>query len=373
VLSAGVAHEINNPLAYVLLNLEFIEREIERLVEQGGAPGLLERVREAQHGAERVATIVRDLRTFARDDGGSHGPVRIETAMEAALNIVSGEIRRRGRVVRNYREVPAVDGNAARLEQVFVNLLINAAQALPEDAADENEVTISIREENGNVTVSIADTGIGMSEATLARIFDPFFTTKPPGVGTGLGLPICQGILRAHGGALDVASQPERGSTFTVTLPSFRGPMLPAPEPAPPPEVGEARGRVLIVDDDAAVGRTLSLALEGDHDVTVVTSAQEALGELRASQHGTAFDAVLCDVLMPGMTGGELFDAAKSEFPDLERRFIFMSGGLWAKSASDFSATVPNRLLEKPFSLEQVRGALREVVSAVRTRPSSPP
>jgi PAS domain S-box-containing protein len=373
VLSAGVAHEINNPLAYVLLNLEFIEREVERLVEGGAAPALLQRVREAQHGAERVATIVRDLRTFARDDGGSRGPVRIETALEAALNIVSGEIRRRGRIVRQYREVPAVDGNAARLEQVFVNLLMNAAQALPDDDPDRHQVTVSLREEDGNVVVSVSDTGVGMSEATLARIFDPFFTTKPPGVGTGLGLPICQGILRAHGGTLDVTSVPDEGSTFHVTLPTFRGPMLPSSIPPPPPP-RETRGRVLIVDDDAAVGRTLSLALEADHDITVVTSAQEALGELRASQRSNGFDAVLCDVLMPGMTGGELFEVARHEFPEVERRFIFMSGGLWAKSASDFSARVPNRLLEKPFSLEQVRGALREVVIAGREgqAPNSP-
>ncbi|HEY3498621.1 MAG TPA: ATP-binding protein, partial [Polyangiaceae bacterium] len=375
VLSAGVAHEINNPLAYVLLNLEFIEREVERMVEQGTAPALLQRVREAQHGAERVATIVRDLRTFARDDGGSRGPVRIETAIEAALNIASGEIRRRGRVVRQYREVPAVDGNAARLEQVFVNLLMNAAQALPDDGGAMHEVGIAIREENGNVLVSISDTGVGMSEATLARIFDPFFTTKPPGIGTGLGLPICQGILRAHGGTIEVASAPERGSTFTVTLPAFRGPVMAAVVAPPTPATQARRGRVLIVDDDAAVGRTLSLALEADHDITVVSSAQEALGELRASQRGAGFDAVLCDVLMPGMTGGELFEAAKSEFPEVERRFIFMSGGLWAKGASDFSARVPNRLLEKPFSLEQVRGALREVVIAVHGKavPSTPP
>ena len=366
VLSAGVAHEINNPLAYVLLNLEFIEREVERMTEHGAPAGLLQRVREAQHGAERVATIVRDLRTFARDDRGSRGPVRIETAIEAALNIASGEIRRRGRVVRQYREVPAVDGNAARLEQVFVNLLMNAAHALPEGAPERNEVTVAIREDNGNVLVGISDTGIGMSEATIARIFDPFFTTKPPGVGTGLGLPICQGIVRAHGGSLDVTSTPDRGSTFTVTLPAFRGQVVVPSPPPPAPVTQEARGRVLIVDDDAAVGRTLSLALEADHDITVVSSAQEALGELRASQRGPGFDAVLCDVLMPGMTGGELFEAVKSEFPDVERRFIFMSGGLWAKGTSDFSARVPNRLLEKPFSLEQVRGALREVVVAVR-------
>src|SRR5262249_19075349 len=143
--------------------------------------------------------------------------------LDAALNVVGSQIAQRGRVVRNYAKIPVVEGIAARLEQVFVNLLTNAAQALPEGDAEHHQVALSAREDPEFVYVSVRDTGAGMSEEIKRRIFDPFFTTKPAGVGTGLGLPICQGIVTAHGGSLDVTTAPGEGSTFTVKLRRFTG------------------------------------------------------------------------------------------------------------------------------------------------------
>jgi PAS domain S-box-containing protein len=362
MLSAGVAHEINNPLAYVLMNLELIKRELEK----GDADRkiLLARLEEARHGAERVATIVRDLKTFAREDQGVRWPVELEAVLDAALNVVGEEIAKRGRVTRDYARVPTVEGVAARLEQVFVNLLLNAAQALPDGDPLGNEVTVSASSDSDWVYVSVRDTGSGMSDEIRRHIFDPFFTTKPPGVGTGLGLPICQGIVGAYGGTIEVTTAPRAGSTFTVKLRRFHG-AIGAPAPTPSP-AAPTRGRLLIVDDDAAVGRTLSLALEQDHDVTVVASGQAALELLRATPPERCFDAVLCDLVMPGMTGSELFSIARAELPKVARRFIFMSGGYFF--GADTSQTDGQPVLEKPFNLEQVRTALRDVA----TRGSNP-
>jgi PAS domain S-box-containing protein len=361
VLSAGVAHEINNPLAYVVLNLEFMERELSR---QGGTAtpeSMLERVRQARHGAERVATIVRDLKTFARADGWARGPVRIESVLESALNVAQSETTKSARITRRYADVPAVLGNGARLEQVFLNLVMNAAQAIPEGDPKEHEIRIDLTSDGDTVRVDVADDGVGMPPNVLDRIFDPFFTTKPPGVGTGLGLPICRSIVRAHGGELDVRSTPGQGSVFTVILPRWVGDKKKSEPSAPGAAAPDApRGRILVIDDEPAVGRTLSLVLEPEYDVTVVTSAQEGLAELRAAKNGGSYDAILCDLVMPGMNGQDLFQAARTELPGIETRFIFMSGGYSANGDFD---QVANRFLEKPFDLNLVRRTLRELVT----------
>jgi two-component system, cell cycle sensor histidine kinase and response regulator CckA len=366
VLSAGVAHEINNPLAYVLLNLEFIEQTVESLPEGPVRETLLRRAQEAQHGAGRVASIVRDLRTFARDDASSRAPVSVEKTLEAAISMASAELEKRARLVRRFDEVATVLGNAARLEQVFVNLLTNAVHSLPDGGPEKNVITLTIFEDDRTVYVGVSDTGTGMSEDVRRQIFDPFFTTKPPGVGTGLGLPICQGILRAHGGAIDVASTPGQGSTFTVTLPRAEASATTAEERPPANRQPAQRGRVLIVDDDVNVGRTLSMALRELHDVTVVTSGQEALAELHAAHFAGGYEAILCDVLMPGMTGSELFDRVRGELPGLDTRFVFMSGGLFLDGAAELAKKSQNPVLEKPFDLDDVREALRGVVMRSR-------
>ncbi len=357
MLSAGVAHEINNPLAYVLMNLELMSRELSK-----GGPvdtqTLLTRLREARHGGERVATIVRDLKTFAREDQAVRWPVQLERVLDAALNVAGGEIAKRGRIVRDYGAIPVVEGIAARLEQVFVNLLSNAAQALPEDSIWRNEVAVRVSEDADFVYVSVSDTGVGMTDAVKRHIFDPFFTTKPAGVGTGLGLPICQGIVLAHGGGIEVSSEPGSGSTFVVKLRRWTGSVGEAQPEARAPSA--QRGRILIVDDDAAVGRTLRLALEEDHEVTVVRGGQEALGVLRTRDGAADYDVVICDLLMPGMTGNELFAIVKEELPDVARRFVFMSGGYF--DGDEETSTGGQPVLEKPFNLEQVRAVLRDVV-----------
>jgi CheY-like chemotaxis protein/anti-sigma regulatory factor (Ser/Thr protein kinase) len=245
--------------------------------------------------------------------------------------------------------------------QVFMNLLLNAAQAIEPGTPDQNSISIKLHREGDRVYVDISDTGAGITDAVRSRMFDPFFTTKPPGVGTGLGLPICQSIIRALGGDLTVTSTLGVGSTFTVALPVWvdeGSAQRVQKQPDRPPDA--PRGRVLIVDDEVAVGRTLSLVLGTEHDVTVVTSGEEALAVL--TQGGPeGFDAVLCDLVMPGMNGLEMLQALQQADPNMADRVIFMTGGLASRSSAD-ALSVTNQLFEKPFDLDQIRTTLRGVV-----------
>jgi len=378
VLSAGVAHEINNPLAYVLLNLEYLKRELPKAAgDPSRIDALMLRVQDACHGADRVASIVRDLRTFARGEETARQPVSLESVIEAAVNIAYPELRMRARLERRYQTVPAVDGNASRLEQVFLNLLLNATQAFaPESDPTENLIRVSLREGAEHVIAEVADNGPGIPPALLGRIFDPFFTTKPVGVGTGLGLPICRGIVQTHGGEITIDSKPGAGAVFTVKLPASKlSPIVPrgSDKPAPEPSGERIRGRVLVIDDESVVAHTLKVLLQADHDLVVAQSGAEALELLRqpAPPGVPAFDVVLCDLMMPGMTGMELFEVLRREHPTLARRVVFMTGGVSTARVVDFLAGVSNPKLEKPFDVPELRRMLQRLVDAARSTSAS--
>jgi PAS domain S-box-containing protein len=362
VLSAGIAHEINNPLAYLLLNLEYLSRELPNLArDPSQLDVLMLRVRDACHGAERVASIVRDLRTFARADDGVRGPVDVRAALEAALNIAGNEIKQKATLIRDYELVPPVEANPNRIEQVLLNLLLNAVQSLPPDAQGQ-EIRASLRTGAGQVAIIIEDTGSGIPEDLLGKIFDPFFTTKPVGVGTGLGLPICRSIVRGLGGEITVRSTPGQGSQFTVTLPASSGRVpekieRPRPASVPPPK----RGKILIVDDEISVARTLKALLENEHDVSLAESGSQALAAISAAPAG-GFDVIMCDLMMPGMSGMELYETVRRDYPGLEQRMVFMTGGVSMDRARQFLATCVNLTFEKPFDFERLRRTLRRLV-----------
>ena len=230
-LAAGVAHEINNPLSYVMLNLSFVNEKLKPLLAEGDAPALerlaldvelrerlVQALTGAQHGTERIRAIVRGLRTFSRPDSETHTPVDVRELLESALAVLHHEIGSRARLVREYDDVPRVDANEARLGQVFLNLLMNAAQSLDEGAKDP-EIRVRIRSAPPRVVVEVQDTGCGIPPDLVGRVFEPFFTTKPVGVGTGLGLSICHGIVHSLGGELTFETEVGRGSVFRVALP----------------------------------------------------------------------------------------------------------------------------------------------------------
>ncbi|MBZ4334022.1 PAS domain S-box protein [Corallococcus coralloides] len=367
-LAAGIAHEINNPLAFVVSNLGFLSDEFRHhLSPAPGARGVRppdvaewqEVLSEACEGAERVRQIVRQLKTFSRPDEERMTPVDVHAVLDSVVMMAANEIRHRARLRRDYGTVPQVMANEGRLCQVFLNLVVNAAQAIPEGSAHDHEVVLVTRASGGQVVVEVRDTGSGIAPEVLGRIFDPFFTTKPVGVGTGLGLSICHGIITGLGGDIQVDSTPGRGSTFRVVLPAPQPePIVRAPEVPLPAAPVVPRGRVLVVDDEPAVGRVLQRLLRG-HDVEVATSGRQALERM---SRAPGFDAVLCDVMMPDLAGRDVYEAVRRDHPGLERRFVFVSGGAFTAGAREFLEHVPNPLLEKPFDEARVRGAVEELV-----------
>ncbi|MFO0725819.1 MAG: ATP-binding protein [Myxococcota bacterium] len=225
-LAAGVAHEINNPLSYVLGNLSFVAERLRVIRDE--APDLKEEMSELERatsdaldGAHRVKGIVMDLKTFSRTDEQSWGSVDVVNALEFAVRMTQNEMRHRARLVRSYSPVPKIVANEARLGQVFVNLLINAIQALPEESTEHNEIRLAVYlRDPDTIAAEVKDSGLGVPPEIQSRIFDPFFTTKPAGVGTGLGLSICHGIVASIGGKIELESTPGEGALFRVCLPT---------------------------------------------------------------------------------------------------------------------------------------------------------
>jgi PAS domain S-box-containing protein len=238
-LAAGVGHEINNPLAYVLANLEFVEGEIDDLVAEIPADArrrleprlaeLRQALADTSQGAHRVRTIIADLRTFSRGDETSI-LIDVRKVLDASARMAGVQIRQRATVVKTYAdEVSPVLASDSRLGQVFLNLVVNAAQALPEGApAEQNRIELDVRDEGEFVRIDVADTGCGIPADILPRIFEPFFTTKPSGQGTGLGLGICRRIVHQLGGEISVTSEVGTGTRFVVRLPQARPSQPPA-------------------------------------------------------------------------------------------------------------------------------------------------
>ena len=352
-LAAGVAHEINNPLAAVLGNLEYIRESLAEVPEaMAFRTAMAAALADAIEAAHRVRFIVRDLKIFGRGPSEeSAGPVNLRAILESSLRMAHSEVRDRARVVTSYGEVPAVAGNEARLGQVFLNLIINAAQAITEARIEQNEIRVVTQLVSDRVVVEVHDTGRGIPPEVIGRIFDAFFTTKAVGVGMGLGLAICYRIVTDMGGELTVASVLGVGTTFRVALPIVREEARVATQ-AREAIAPERRGRILIVDDEPTVVRILQRLLDKEHDVTATHDAREALALCAG---GAQFDLILCDLMMPQMTGMELHRELVRISPALAARMIFVTGGAFTAEARQFMAERPSEILEKPFKPANLR------------------
>ena len=367
-LAAGVAHEINNPLAAVIANLDFVAESARAAVDGDGilapprsAAWLREEIRgpirDAREAAQRMRFIVRDLKVFSRaSDDEPPGPVDVNPLMESSLRMANNEIRHRARVVRQYGLVPAVASNEARLGQVFLNLLVNASQALPDGRVELNEILVSTRREGDRVIIEVTDTGMGIPPEVVGRVFDAFFTTKAVGAGTGLGLAISHRLVANMGGELTVESRVGQGSTFRVSLPVARTKEVAVVTSAEPAASASRRGRILLVDDEEALLRVLTLMLSSDHEVVATSAAKEALALCAA---GERFDLILCDLMMPRMTGMDLHRELARIAPDQASRMIFLTGGAFTPASQQFLADDSRAYIEKPFDTTNLRALIQ--------------
>jgi CheY-like chemotaxis protein len=373
-----VAHEINNPLAYVLGSIELLERglsEIGVLHPEAARTGEIifdaqAALANAKDGVERIRSIVKDLTTFARAVPDSRRPVDVEAVLESTLKLTWNELRHRVRIVKHFEGVPDLLGDEGRLAQVFINLILNAGQAVPEDR--QGVLSISTSSGGGYVSVTVADDGVGIAAEDLPYVFEPFYATerrgwapgdpcRPEHGGAGLGLAICRNIVTALGGTISVKSEPGAGTRFTVTL-QAAGAVAPADgNQAGNRERVKTRARILIIDDEPLLGQTLRFAFQEKHDVEVAASGRDALERLAKD---SSYDLVLCDLMMPDVSGEHVFLAVSEHAPGLVPRFVFMTGGAFTERAQEFLSRFPGRQLEKPFNIDEVELLLSELSAA---------
>jgi PAS domain S-box-containing protein len=377
-LAAGIAHEINNPLAYVTGNLEAMAEALQaakRSARPADCDELTAVVSDARDGAERVRKIVHGLRSFSRSqDEEQRTSLAIGDVLDAACRLAGNEIRHRAQLVRELGPVPRVMADDGQLTQVFINLLVNAAQAIPAGRSDENRITVrTFTDDHGRAVIEVADTGMGMAPEIQARVFDPFFTTKDIGEGTGLGLSICHGIISGIGGQISIDSTLGRGTVFRIVLPPHVGDAVPEPAPAaatePVAAQGERRHRVLLVDDEPQVAHTMERLLRRDYDITVALCGREAIEHIL---RGARFDAIVTDVMMPNMTGIELTEELQRVAPDQAQRLIFLSGGAFTAQTHERLHELGAPQLEKPVTAKELRACVQRVVSEAKPDAARP-
>lgn len=370
-LAAGMVHEIQNPLAFTVTSLDIAGRLLDGPLGAAQTAELKTALQAAREGALRVSNIARDLKTFARADDERRADVDVERALESALKLVRAQISARARLDRRYEPVPSVRANEHRLVQLFVNLLVNAVEAIDDGDKDANRISVATKlTGDGQVRVEIEDSGRGMPTNERGRVFEPFWTDKPTGM--GLGLAICHGIVASLGGEIfHETPSGARGTRMVITLPPTNGAKSAAPSGrgvtgAPPPrptDEGAAkappephRGRVLVIDDEERLAATIRMALAPSHDVEVATSGRAGIEKLLAAD----YDVVLCDLFLPDVAGPDIYERIVVERPAVAPRFVFLTGGAFTDRARQFLQEVPNPRLEKPFDL----GTLESLVAA---------
>jgi signal transduction histidine kinase/DNA-binding response OmpR family regulator len=374
-MAAGMQHEINNPLATVVANVQFVLDALRASPEGVSREALAELVSaldDASEGAERVRRTVEDLRHFSRGAEEIELPIDVTSAIEDALRMTAHAVRHHATVRREYGVTPRVRAEEGQLARVFMNLLLNAAQSTGDGRAESHTIVLTTRTDaTGRAVAEVTDDGPGIAPEMLHRIFDPFFTTPLDSVTMGLGLAVCHSIVTSLGGEIDVESVLGKGSTFRVSLPpadaattAHAAPAITTPAGAPT-RFARRRGRVLVIDDEAAIGKAIRRILAPDHDVTLETDARVAFGRLS----GETFDVIFCDLMMPNMSGMEFFEQVSASSPPLVERIVFLTGGAFSPRSEAFLRQNRTRCLSKPFSREAVTAAVQRLMNA---SPASP-
>ncbi len=365
-LTAGVAHEINNPATYVLSNLRQIEEVVSRLSKGAGKPGDLDLIadmaQDCRRGVDLIASISRELKCYARSDDAAYEFIDLGELISNTSAMTLNEIRYRARFEKHVGDVPMIVGSRSKLSQILVNLLINATHAIQEGKSNENLIRISCDLEGEDVVIRVRDTGCGIPDRDKEKIFEAYYTTKEHGLGTGLGLPICREIATLHEGKLEFESTVGEGTVFTLTLPvktALNAPAAPV-EPRPPenPE-GRRRLRVLLIDDEPLLLKSLARMLQAHHDVVAATGGALGIDALGKQE----FDAIICDLMMPEVDGLHVYQALEARYPELISKLVYLSGGVFTDRMSSFLETIKPRLLDKPVSRDALLDAIEALTS----------
>ncbi len=314
---------------------------------------------ESQLGMSRIVAIVRSLKAFTAPKLTAIQQIDLSEVIDHACAMAGTEIRHRARLEKEYGHVPAIAADAGQLTQVVLNLLLNAAESIAEGDAHANEIRVTTRLRDGEVVISVRDTGPGIAPSVKGRLFDPFVTTKA-GTGQGLGLSLCADIVARHGGRIELANIDAPGAQFDVVLPTDTGFEVPVAAASPPKSA--TASRILVIDDEVPLLQAYQRMLGTQHRVVTASRGQAAL-ELLARD--ADFDVILCDLMMPDMDGVGFFDALRDAHPDLAGRVVFCTGGAFTTRSTEFLDRTSARCLEKPLELESLEALLAEM-SATR-------
>lgn len=364
-LAAGVAHEVNNPATVAVMSAGLVQERLEALAQlmpEAGARAIIEETlgiqRDLLEGLDRIRAAIKNVQSFARPQEGPEELIDVAVLCRSARRIVAGELKDRARYRERLGACGAVRGDARQLEQVLVNLLINAAHAIPPGDASSHTVSVEAQAQADSVVIVVSDTGGGIPEEILPRIFDPFFTTKPRERGSGLGLWICSRIVARMGGQIRVSTQLGLGSRFEIELPLVSG----IPGRASTGDLLPRRvdGRVLVIDDDAQIRRTLGRALGTTHAVVEADGGAEALAILRRDR---AFDVILCDISMPDVDGKRVVAAVRAAAPELVRRFVMMTGNPHEPEHDALASLTGHLILAKPIDVPTLRRAVERAAA----------
>jgi len=366
-LAAGVAHEVNNPAAYVLMNLTTCLDhvvELRRAMSEDGLPPselaprvamfdeMTEMLQDNVRGLERIVAIVQALRAFARPEPDRVEPIDAAAVCREAYELLGSQLRHRARVVLEVAPVPTIEADARKLTQVVINLLASAAEAIPLGEPD-HEIRLRLSTRDGCLELVVSDSGRKLTPEARARVFEPFFAGRGGSPTGGLGLATVRALVERMGGRITVAAGARGGTDFVVVLPTRPDAGVAAVPVAIPTR---QRARVLIVDDEVALTRAMHRQLRGHHDVTIEHDARAATARILAE----SYDVILCDVMMPGADGLGLLESLRRERPELVRRLVLMTAGV-ADPIRELVVAHGGQLIDKPVPIESLLGLIERV------------
>ncbi len=393
-LAAGTAHEVNNSVAFILINSETTKEHLagleascsllqDRVESKFGRKGraliddllsernvvsnlkaMKEMLEDNVNGMRRIQRIVQEMRVFSRIERDEVQLIQINDVVNTVCTMVRNQINHRAKLVKDLGEVPPIAADLGKLSQAVLNVVINATHAIEEGVPDKNEIKIKTRIVDDNIVLTIEDTGCGISKDDQERIFNPFFTTKPKELGAGLGLSLCAETLHKHRGQISVQSEAGKGACFTISIPLDTGLAVASKsKEADKAQKQRQRARILLIDDDSMVRRGFYRLLMRFHDVVEASGGEEALNLL---DQDSRFDVVICDMIMPEMDGPAIYEAVRSKLPHIAERMVFITGGAFTERARDFALNIGAIILDKPVPVELLLDTVDRFVSSSR-------